>query len=314
MTPARAAHVIEEIAKALDYAHQRHVVHRDVKPANFLLSGDAGPEERVLLGDFGVARYRGQNEISVAGSVFATIAYAAPEVLAGRPSDARADLYSLGCSLFRLLTGRTPYPGGPAAAVIEAHLTQPPPRVTDFVPGLPPAINNVISTAMAKDPARRYQSARELAEAASRALGLKSHSPESISVSPRENSRPISELAAQTSRLRRKPLLLGLGAGAVVLIAVVIGALAIGRSPSDGRGGTAASPAKPAEAPVEPGSVPGLLLSESKLSSIMGTPMRLGASTNQPIDYSQKITTTDCASAYGPIAQSWGCPRFVDIG
>ena len=70
MTPARAVHVIEEIAKALDFAHQRHVVHRDVKPANFLLSGDSSHDERVLLGDFGVARYKGQNETSLAGSVF----------------------------------------------------------------------------------------------------------------------------------------------------------------------------------------------------------------------------------------------------
>lgn len=303
MTPTRAVHVIEEIAKALDYAHQRHIVHRDVKPANFLLSGDAGPDERVLLGDFGVARFRGQNEISVAGSVFATVAYAAPEVLAGRPSDGRADLYSLGCSLFRLLTGRTPYPSGPAAAVIEAHLTQPPPRVTDLVPGLPPAIDNVIATAMAKDPARRYQSARELADAAARALGLKSHMAAPISVSPRESTRPITEIAAKTSALRRKPLLLALGAGAVVLVAALIAGLSLGGSSDDG-GGTDASKAAPAQPLVEPASVPRLLLSEGKLSSIMGTPMRLGASTNQPIDYSRKIVSTECAAAYGPIAQS----------
>lgn len=300
MTPARAVHVIEEIAKALDYAHQRHIVHRDVKPANFLLSGDAGPEERVLLGDFGVARYRGENEISVAGSVFATVAYAAPEVLAGRPSDGRADLYSLGCSLFRLLTGRTPYPGGPAAAVIEAHLTQPPPRVTDFVPGLPPAIDNVIATAMAKDPARRHQSGRELADAAARALGVKSHMAEPISVSPRESTRPMTEIAAKTSALRRKPLLLGLGAGAVVLVAALIAALTLGGSSDDGD----ASKSTPAESLVEPAAVPRLLLSESKLSSIMGRPMQSGASTNQPIDYSSKILSTECAAAYGPIAQS----------
>jgi serine/threonine-protein kinase len=302
MTPARAVHVIEEIAKALDYAHQRHIVHRDVKPANFLLSGDGGPEERVLLGDFGVARYRGQNEISVAGSVFATVAYAAPEVLAGRPSDGRADLYSLGCSLFRLLTGRTPYPSGPAAAVIEAHLTQPPPRVTDHVPGLPPAIDDVIATAMAKDPSRRYQSARDLADAAARALGVKSHMTAPISVSPRESTRPMTDIAAKTSALGRNPLFLGLGVGAVVLVAALIAALTLGGSSDDG--GVEASKAEPALPLVEPATVPGLLLSEGKLSSIMGTPMRRGASTNQPIDYSRKIVSTECAAAYGPIAQS----------
>lgn len=303
MTPARAVHVIEQIGKALDYAHQRHVVHRDVKPANFLLSSDVGAEERVLLGDFGVARYRGQSETSLAGSVFATIAYAAPEVLAGRPSDGRADLYSLGCSLFRLLTGRVPYPGGPPAKVIEAHLTQPPPRVTDVVPGLPPAIDEVIATAMAKDPARRYQSGRELADAAARALGLKAAAAEPISISPRENPRPISEIAAQTSTLRRKPALIGLGVGAAILVALLVGVFALGRASDDGKSAQA-SPAAPSEPLVEPGSVSRLLLSDAKLSSIMGVPMRLGASTNQPVDYSRKITSTECASAYGPIAQS----------
>ncbi len=303
MTPARAVHVIEQIGKALDYAHQRHVVHRDVKPANFLLSSDVGADERVLLGDFGVARYRGQSETSLAGSVFATVAYAAPEVLAGRPSDGRADLYSLGCSLFRLLTGRVPYPGGPPATVIEAHLTQPPPRVTDVVPGLPPAIDEVIATAMAKDPARRYQSGRELADAAARALGLKAAAAEPISISPRENPRPISEIAAQTSALRRKPALIGLGVGAAILVALLVGVFALGRASDDGNS-TQASPAAPSEPLVEPGSVSRLLLSDAKLSSIMGVPMRLGASTNQPVDYSRKITSTECAAAYGPIAQS----------
>lgn len=299
MPPARAVHIIEEIAKALDYAHQRHVVHRDVKPANFLLSGDPGPDERVLLADFGVARYRGQNEISIAGAVFATVAYAAPEVLAGRPSDGRADLYSLGCSLYRMLTGRTPFPGGNTAAVIEAHLTQPPPRVTDVVPGLPPAIDDVIATALAKDPAQRYQSGRDLAEAAARALASRPPSAGSITVTPRENPRPVAEMAAQASALRGNPKLILAAVGAAVLVAVLIGALALGGG-SKNDGDSAESVAQT----VEPAALPQLLLGEDRLSSIMGTPMRMAASATQPIDYSQKITSTECAAAYGPIAQS----------
>jgi serine/threonine-protein kinase len=94
-----------------------------------------------------------------------------------------------------------------------------------------------------------------------------------------------------------------LGAGAVVLVAALIAGLSLGGSSDDG-GGTDASKAAPAQPLVEPASVPRLLLSEGKLSSIMGTPMRLGASTNQPIDYSRKIVSTECAAAYGPIAQS----------
>ncbi|MGH3543210.1 MAG: serine/threonine-protein kinase, partial [Mycobacterium sp.] len=171
MTPQRAVHIVAEVAKALDYAHSRNVVHRDVKPANFLLSGPAGPGERILLGDFGIARALDDVGLTVTGSVMATVAYAAPEVLAGMPFDGRADLYSLGCTLFRLLTGKTPFSAANGmAAVMMAHLQRPPPRVTDQLPSLPAAFDGVIATAMAKDPAARFQSAAALAEAAGAAL------------------------------------------------------------------------------------------------------------------------------------------------
>jgi serine/threonine-protein kinase len=171
MTPARAVHIVTQVAKALDFAHAHNVVHRDVKPANFLLSGPAGPDERVLLGDFGIARALDDVGLTATGAVMATIAYAAPEVLSGTPFDGRADIYSLGCTLFRLLTGKTPFSGsnGPAATMM-AHLQHPPPRVTDMVPSLPAALDQVIAVAMAKDPRQRFGSASALAAAASAAL------------------------------------------------------------------------------------------------------------------------------------------------
>ena len=180
MTPARAVYVVGEVAKALDFAHAHQVVHRDIKPANFLLSGPVG-EERVLLGDFGIARALDDAGLTATGSVMATVAYTAPEVLAGGSFDARADLYSLGCTLFRLLTGKTPYStaNGPAA-VMMAHLQAPPPRVSDAVAGLPPALDAVIATAMAKDPAQRFSSARELADAAASLV----HAPISATTRP----------------------------------------------------------------------------------------------------------------------------------
>ncbi|CAJ1578369.1 serine/threonine-protein kinase PknH/PknJ [[Mycobacterium] wendilense] len=171
MTPHRAVHIVTEVGKALDYAHQRNVVHRDVKPANFLLSGPVGPNERVLLCDFGIARALDDAGITVTGSVTATVAYAAPEVLTGRAVDGRSDIYSLGCALFRLLTGKPPYhDSASAAAVMNAHLRQDPPRVTDLVPGLPRALDAVIARAMAKDPAKRYRSAADFSGAAVAAL------------------------------------------------------------------------------------------------------------------------------------------------
>jgi serine/threonine-protein kinase len=171
MTAPRAVHIISEVAKALDFAHAHNVVHRDVKPANFLLSGPADANERVLLGDFGIARALDDVGLTATGSVMATLAYAAPEVLSGMPFDGRADIYSLGCTLFRLLTGKTPFHGnnGPAA-VMMAHLQHPPPHVTELKPFLPAAFDEVIAIAMAKDPGYRYQSAADLAYAAQAAL------------------------------------------------------------------------------------------------------------------------------------------------
>lgn len=171
MEPARAVRIIAEVGKALDYAHRRGVVHRDIKPANFLLSEAAGGEERVMLADFGIARALGEAGLTATGAVVATLSYAAPEVLAGQPFDGRADLYSLGCSLYGLLTGKTPFhTADGAGAVMAAHLQQPPPRVTHAVPTMSPQMDWVIATAMAKDPARRFVTAGDLAAAAAQAL------------------------------------------------------------------------------------------------------------------------------------------------
>lgn len=176
MTPERAAHVIEEVAKALDYAHRRHVLHRDIKPANFLIAPAEhdGEDERVFLADFGIARAKDDTtHLTTDGTVMASIAYAAPEALSGTSDqlDHRADIYSLGCSLFRLLTGKTPFAGrGGVPAIVTAHVFEDPPKVTDLAPHLPIGLNDVIAKAMAKNPDARYQTARELAAATTAAL------------------------------------------------------------------------------------------------------------------------------------------------
>jgi serine/threonine protein kinase len=171
MTPNRAIRIVREVAKALDYAHDRNVVHHDVKPANFLLSKDFGDSEHVLLSDFGVARNIGDGEPSVNSLLTATLAYAAPEVIAGDPIDGRADLYSLGCTLFRLLTGKQPfYRAKGESATARAHLDAAPPRVSDHLAWAPRQLDQVIAKALAKDPARRFASAREFATAATEAI------------------------------------------------------------------------------------------------------------------------------------------------
>lgn len=168
----RALHIGTEVGKALDYAHRCGVVHRDVKPANFLLSKQISPQipEHVFLGDFGLAHSVGQSQLGEhGGAVLATVGYAAPEVLAGAEVDTQADLYSLGCSLFRMLTGERPFSGA-IDQVIEGHLSGRVPRVSQLCAGVPRQMDSVIDKAMAKDPAHRFSSAAELMGAAVEAL------------------------------------------------------------------------------------------------------------------------------------------------
>ncbi|MGW4248536.1 protein kinase domain-containing protein [Nocardia sp. NPDC004722] len=171
ITPWRALHIVTEVGRGLDHAHRRGLLHRDIKPANFLLSmGDNG-EERVLLTDFGVAKStEDANELTQAGGFVATIAYASPEQLSGHRLDHRADIYSLACSFFRLLTGQNPYPGTQPAVVMMGHISEPPPRITAIDPTLPTAVDEVIAVAMAKDPAARFDTCHEFTSALKSAL------------------------------------------------------------------------------------------------------------------------------------------------
>jgi len=168
MSLSRAIYIISEVAKALDYLHARGLVHRDVKPANILLSvGD----RRIMLGDFGVTRaLDDSNSVTSAGNVTATVAYAAPEVLCGAAVDGRADVYALGCTLFRMVAGQPSFGSGSSLpAIINAHLSAPPPRISQFA-SVPQSMDAVIAKAMAKNPADRYQSAGEFALAAQQIL------------------------------------------------------------------------------------------------------------------------------------------------
>ncbi|MEE6177291.1 serine/threonine-protein kinase [Mycobacterium sp. 050134] len=173
LTPARVVRIVTDVGKALDYAHSRRVLHRDVKPGNFLVARPgAGEQERVLLADFGIARALDDaTTLTATGSLVFTAAYASPEAVEGQAVDHRADIYSLGCSLFRLLTGRTPYEdfhGLPA--MLMAHVMKPVPRPSQYVIGLPPAVDDVVARAMAKNPADRFFSAGEMADATTAAL------------------------------------------------------------------------------------------------------------------------------------------------
>src|SRR5215217_447826 len=173
LDPVRTLSILDQVARALDAAHARGLVHRDVKPANILLAPPVidGDPEHVYLVDFGLARSDSDDRsIGGAGSFLGTPRYAAPEQAAGLPVDGRTDGYALGCVLYECLTGHPPFPGGSGEAVLLAHLESPPPRVTALRPDLPPAIDQVVARALAKVPEDRFPSCRALVTAARQAL------------------------------------------------------------------------------------------------------------------------------------------------
>ena len=180
LEPGRALAILDQVARALDAAHARGLVHRDVKPGNILLAPPVldGDPEHVYLVDFGLARSDSDDRsLGGAGSFLGTPRYAAPEQAAGRPVDGRADGYALGCVLYECLTGQPPFPGGSGEAVLLAHLEATPPRVTALRPDLPPAIDQVVAQAMAKAPADRFPTCRILITAARQALTPDPHDP-----------------------------------------------------------------------------------------------------------------------------------------
>jgi serine/threonine protein kinase len=173
LTAGRTIVVLEQVARALDAAHARGLVHRDVKPGNILLLPPATQEdvEHVYLVDFGLARSASDDlSISGAGLFVGTPRYAAPEQVAGQPVDGRTDGYALGCVLYECLTGRPPFPAGSNEALLFAHLEAAPPQVTAERPELPTAIDRVVQRAMTKAKQDRFTSCRELIAAARGAL------------------------------------------------------------------------------------------------------------------------------------------------
>ncbi|GAB4584267.1 serine/threonine-protein kinase [Nocardia sp. IFM 10818] len=172
LPPERAVQIIEGVAAALDYAHSRGVLHRDVKPANIILArAVAGHGERVFLSDFGIARLREDStHLTQTGMFTATLAYASPEQMTGAHLDHTTDQYSLACALYWLLIGIGPYDSPHPAELIRGHLQLLPPPVSLRRPGLTPAMDAVLTKAMAKRPTDRFPSCTAFAKAARRAL------------------------------------------------------------------------------------------------------------------------------------------------
>jgi len=162
----RAAAIVDQIAGALDEAHARGLVHRDVKPANVIVESRRGTEHAYLT-DFGLTREMDASSgVTATGRWVGTIDYASPEQIKGRPVDARCDVYALGCVLFTTLTGRLPFEREEDVAKLYAHVSEPPPAPSSLVEGLPKDVDRVITRAMAKDPDFRFPSAGDFGRAA----------------------------------------------------------------------------------------------------------------------------------------------------
>jgi serine/threonine-protein kinase len=228
LEPARALSFLAQVGSALDAAHAQGLVHRDVKPGNVLLAG-----EHCYLADFGLTKLVSSvSGITATGQLVGTLDYLAPEQISGNPVDRRADLYSLACLLYECLTGAPPFRRETEAALLWAHVQEPPPALADVRPELA-AFDPVLARGLAKSPEERYQSGAELAQAAEEALAGRT---------PRRPHRA-------RPRLRRpsKRLLLTLAGAALLLIATLVAVLVLsggeGQAPPPAQAETVHDPA-----------------------------------------------------------------------
>ncbi len=284
MPEAEAFEIITAVADALDYAHQRGLLHRDVKPANILLT-DADPRtRRILLADFGIARELGDiSGLTATNMVVGTTAYSAPEQLMGADIDGRADQYALGCTAFHLLTGSAPYQNSNPAIVISRHLSAPPPQIGERRPELAD-LDPVIAKVLAKDADDRYPSCSDFATALSgqpssatadtvdAAAATAPTTPAPASPKPRPHR-------AQRRMLRPAVLISAIATVVLVAVAVVIGAQLLRHHPNEPSDGATGSTQPSTAATNQPSGAPTAAMPSVQLtryvtdqSGVLGAP------------------------------------------
>jgi eukaryotic-like serine/threonine-protein kinase len=180
LTPGRAVAIGEPVARALEAAHEKGMVHRDVKPGNIMVDRSG----TVKVVDFGIARAAADDTLTQTGTVLGTAAYLSPEQAQGETVDARSDVYSLGCVLYEMLTGRPPFTAESTLAVAYKHVREDPVPPSQLNPDVPPELDAVAMTALAKDPAARYPSGGAMREALSAAAT--GEMPAAVGVAPTE--------------------------------------------------------------------------------------------------------------------------------
>ncbi len=326
MPGEEAVEALSAIAAALDHAHSRGVLHRDVKPSNVLVDASGS----LLLADFGLAKNTEvSSELTAAGMVVGTPAYMAPEQAIGRSVDPRADQYALGIVAFELLTGRTPFRSESPFAVLDKHLREAPPPPSSFVPGLPPEVDTVLAKALSKKPQDRYGTCREMVTALAEALGTAMPARPSTAV---RSARPLDPTwiagsgatpppgastpmtlrpaltlpAPQTGVTVRRPAPSGHPTGAVVAAIVVVAVLFVGAAAGVGwvlfrPKGAPVEP--PADAVVVPAATPAGEQAPATTAEgdVLATPTEAPAETSEaPADESSTVTIEELGVPTAP--------------
>jgi eukaryotic-like serine/threonine-protein kinase len=242
LPPERAAEIASALASALGFAHEHGVIHRDLKPANVLFM----PDGRVKLADMGIARLLAPEALTATLTLRGTPRYVSPEQARGDQVDSRADLYSLGCVLFEMLTGRTPFEGN-LAALSYAHVHTPAPRVRSIDPSVPTEMDELVAAMLEKDPADRPQTAEDVRtalDAAMRHAAVTQTAPAEAAPADPTQRLPVGDLRSRPSARPRRSV----WAWVVIPLALlaIIGVIALlARTGSDGRT-NAAQPSTPA--------------------------------------------------------------------
>jgi len=240
-----AVWIAREVADALAHAHGHGVIHRDIKPENILLA-----HGHAWVADFGIARAletSGDKSLTMAGLPIGTPAYMSPEQAEGRPDvDGRSDIYSLGCVLFEMLAGRPPFLGRSARVVMNHHVATPPPSVAEFRADLPPELATAVDRAIAKNPADRFQTARELGAA----LQLVAANEVATTATPpdphaRAAASGVRRALAQEPPAERR----GSRSGALLLVAAALTAVALAATSLFPWGRTPSAPSRPDRSP-----------------------------------------------------------------
>ena len=253
LPPSQAINIIDQIAGALHAAHRTQLIHRDVKPSNILLDED----DYAYLIDFGIARAASDTKLTHTGMTLGTWAYMAPERFTTGQTDPSVDIYALACVLHETLTGTTPFPGDNVEQIAAGHMFAPPPRPSTMQPGIPPALDDVIATGMAKNPNDRYPSTRDLARAAQSALDgtatatWPSHLvPQPITAPAATSPTDPTQLGApQDSGTSRKRLVVYSTIGVVLAVLAGVAAVVLPNRSDDGASSAAPSSGPPTAMP-----------------------------------------------------------------